>query len=105
VDPELAGDPSAVSALAEGRIGDPFALLGPHPCARGSVVRAYLPPAQGVEVLDRSGAPLAALQPLPTPGLFAGVIPAGNPYRLRIHWPGGLLQETEDPYSFGLLLG
>jgi 1,4-alpha-glucan branching enzyme len=105
VDPELAGDPSAVSALAEGRIGDPFALLGPHPCARGSVVRVYLPPAQGVEVLDRSGALLAALQPLPTPGLFAGVIPAGNPYRLRIHWPGGLLQETEDPYSFGLLLG
>ena len=105
VDPELQGDPAAVSALVEGRIGDPFALLGPHPGAHGSVVRAYLPPAQGVEAVDRSGALLAALQPLPTPGLFAGVIPAGSSYRLRIRWPGGLVQETEDPYSFGLLLG
>jgi hypothetical protein len=26
-------------------------------------------------------------------------------YRLRIHWPGGVTQVTEDPYSFGLLLG
>ena len=27
-----------------------------------------------------------------------------QPYRLRIHWPGEL-QEIEDPYSFGVLLG
>jgi 1,4-alpha-glucan branching enzyme len=105
VDPQLQGDPAAVTALAEGRIGDAFALLGPHPCAQGRVLRVYLPPAQAVEATDRSGAPLATLQPLPTPGLFAGIIPADVPYRLRIHWPGGVLQETEDPYSFGLLLG
>ncbi len=37
-------------------------------------------------------------------GLFAGTIEGDEPYRLRIHWPGGV-QETEDPYSFGLLLG
>jgi 1,4-alpha-glucan branching enzyme len=105
IDAELLSDPAAVRALAEGRIGDPFALLGPHPAAHGTVVRAYLPPALGVEVIDRRGAPLAALQPLQTPGLFAGVIAHPTPYSLRIHWPGGLVQETEDPYSFGLLLG
>ena len=104
-DAELLSDPATVRALAEGRIGDPFALLGPHPAAHGTVVRAYLPPALGVEVIDRRGAPLAALQPLQTPGLFAGVIAHSTPYSLRIHWPGGLVQETEDPYSFGLLLG
>ena len=36
--------------------------------------------------------------------LFAGEIEPGAPYLLRIHWPGAL-QETEDPYGFGLLLG
>ena len=105
VDPELLSDPAAVKALVEGRIGDPFALLGPHPCAHGTVVRAYLPPAEGVAAIDRSGTVLATLQPLQTPGLFAGKIPSATAYRLRIHWPGGLVQETEDPYSFGLLLG
>jgi 1,4-alpha-glucan branching enzyme len=105
MDEELQGDPSAVMALVEGRIGDPFALLGPHPGAHGSVLRAYLPTALAVEALDRSGAPLATLSPLQPPGLFAGVIPTNVPYRLRIQWPGGVVQETEDPYSFGLLLG
>jgi 1,4-alpha-glucan branching enzyme len=105
VDPALLGDPEAVKAVAEGRLGDPFALLGPQPCAHGTVVRAYLPPAQRVEAIDRSGAVLAKLQPLAIPGLFAGLIPAASPYSLRIHWPGGQVQETEDPYSFGLLLG
>ncbi|HXL97382.1 MAG TPA: hypothetical protein VN925_03345, partial [Steroidobacteraceae bacterium] len=100
VDPALLGDPAAVKALAEGRLGDPFALLGPRPCAHGTVVRAYLPPAQGVEAIDRSGARLATLQPLQTQGLFAAVIPPATAYRLRIHWPGGQVQETEDPYSF-----
>ncbi|HEY3730597.1 MAG TPA: 1,4-alpha-glucan branching protein GlgB [Steroidobacteraceae bacterium] len=98
-------DPAAVKALIEGRIGDPFALLGPHPGANGTVVRAYVPPARAVEVLDRAGQLLAALQPVQTPGLFAGTIPASRAYRLRIHWPDGTVQETEDPYSFSLLLG
>ena len=37
-------------------------------------------------------------------GLFAGPVVGGRPYRLRILWPNAV-QETEDPYSFGLLLG
>jgi hypothetical protein len=47
VDPALLSDREAVEALAlaQGRLGDPFALLGPHPGARGTVVRAYLPSA------------------------------------------------------------
>jgi 1,4-alpha-glucan branching enzyme len=104
-DPVLLSDPEAVEALIEGRLGDPFALLGPHPCARGTVVRAFLPPAESVAAIDAGGVVLARLRPLQAPGLFAGVIPAATAYRLRIHWPGGLVQETEDPYSFGLLLG
>jgi 1,4-alpha-glucan branching enzyme len=104
-DPALLSDPEAVKALIEGRLGDPFALLGPHPGTHGTVVRAYLPPAESVAAIDGGGAVLARLQPVQTPGLFAGMIPAATAYRLRIHWPGGLVQETEDSYSFGLLLG
>ncbi len=37
-------------------------------------------------------------------GLFENFIRERAPYRLRIFWPQGV-QETEDPYSFGLLLG
>ncbi len=105
LDPQLALDPAAAQALAGGAVGDPFALLGPHPVPGGYVVRVYLPPAEAVEVLDRQGAKLAQLQPMQVPGLFAGRIGARSEYRLRIHWPGGTVQEVEDPYSFGLLLG
>ena len=44
------------------------------------------------------------LEPAGEPGLFEGLVDERAPYRLRIAWPGAV-QETEDPYSFGLLLG
>ncbi len=105
IDAELSIDPAAARALAAGRIGDPFSILGPHPVREGIVVRAYVPPAQAVELIGADGTVLANLQPLPPPGLFAGRLAASTGYRLRIHWPGGVLQEVEDPYAFGLLLG
>ncbi len=37
-------------------------------------------------------------------GLFAGRVSSEDPYLLRITWPGAV-QEIEDPYSFGPLLG
>jgi 1,4-alpha-glucan branching enzyme len=98
-------DPAAAQALAEGTVGDPFALLGPHADGASVVVRAFLPDAQRVDAVAREGgAKLATLTSMQVPGLFAGRIAAGIPYLLRIQWPGAE-QETEDPYSFGLLLG
>lgn len=98
--------PSALAALVCGECGDPFAWLGPHDEPGGeTVVRAFLPQAERVDAVAREGgAPLAMLAPVEGSGLFAGRIPRGTPYRLRIRWPGAT-QETEDPYSFGLLLG
>jgi 1,4-alpha-glucan branching enzyme len=103
--PELPGDPDLVTALIEGDLGDPYALLGPHRSAGGTIVRTYVPTAEEVTALDRSGAVLAQLHPLTAPGLFVGVIPNDTPYLLRVRWSNGDLQDTEDPYSFGLLLG
>jgi 1,4-alpha-glucan branching enzyme len=47
---------------------------------------------------------LAPLESRTEYGLFESLIQDRSLYRLRIFWPGAV-QETEDPYSFGLLLG
>ena len=95
----------ATAELLTGRLTDPFAFLGPHETPEGRVIRAFLPGALEVEALSRStGVPLGRLSPMLPHGLFAGRVNSEEPYLLRITWPGAL-QETEDPYSFGPLLG
>jgi 1,4-alpha-glucan branching enzyme len=96
-------DAAAVEALVAGRHGDPFALLGPH----DGQVRSFQPNASAVTVVARAdGAVLAQLDRVHAAGLFAGqVARPGAAYRLVVEWPGGAVQETEDPYAFGLLLG
>lgn len=90
-------------ALADGMLNDPFGVLGPHGDAGERYVRVYLPGADAVSVVAAGGRdlPLTAVEP---EGLFVGPLDAEGHYRLRIQWPGGV-QETEDPYSFGLVLG
>ncbi|HEX4377824.1 MAG TPA: 1,4-alpha-glucan branching protein GlgB [Steroidobacteraceae bacterium] len=105
VDPALAGPAGLAQSLIRGELGDPFALLGLHASGNRCALRVFAPPAQEIAALDRQGRVLATLQPLSQPGLFAGWLPNDTPYVLRIRWPNGDVQETEDPYSFGLLLG
>jgi 1,4-alpha-glucan branching enzyme len=95
----------AARALALGAHADPFALLGSHDTPAGKVVRAFLPGAVKVDVLSRAdGDVIASLEESGEPGLFENLVPGQAPYLLRIIWPGAT-QETEDPYSFGALLG
>ena len=97
--------PAIIHALETATHGDPFAVLGPHQGPRGRIVRAHLPGAIRVEVRSRrDGARIGELDQSQAPGVFTGEARGDDPYLLLIHWPGGL-QETEDPYSFGLLLG
>jgi len=98
-------DAGAVEALVAGRHGDPFAVLGPHLVDGRWVVRTLLPGAEGVEVVAREdGDLLGTLEKVHPAGFFAGEVARGGPYRLHVRWPAAA-QETEDPYSFGLLLG
>jgi 1,4-alpha-glucan branching enzyme len=98
-------DPYAVEALVEGRHGDPFSVLGRHQAGENLVVRALLPGAVAVEVLGHdSSAVLGRLDLVHSGGLFAGLAGTQGRYRLRITWPEAV-QEVDDPYSFGLLLG
>jgi 1,4-alpha-glucan branching enzyme len=98
-------DRAVVAALANATHGDPFAVLGPHETEAGPIVRAFLPGALRVDVLARGDrTPLGRLEAHDDSGLFEGPMRRADPYLLRIEWPGGV-QETEDPYAFGLLLG
>ena len=97
--------PPEIEALAEARQGDPFTVLGPHDTAAGHTVRAFLPGAHAVEVLRRADrTSIGKLMASPPDGFFEGPVSDRAPYLLRITWPEAV-QETEDPYSFGPLLG
>ncbi len=100
-----AGEFAAAAALAAGRHPDPFAFLGPHVTGRGAVLRVFLPGAKRVEVA--AGGARAGLTRVGDTGLFVGAIampPGPGAYTLCIHW-GDAIQETEDPYAFGAILG
>src|ERR1700759_4416230 len=96
--------PDQAWQLSSGSLRDPFSVLGPFDTEVGRFIRAFLPGANGVEVVARAdGRILGKLSPTPPDGLFMGHVQGHDPYRLRIHWPGAV-QETEGPYSFDLLL-
>ena len=94
----------AIDAIVNGRHGDAFSVLGPHPDAQGMRVRAMLPGADSVELIDPAGRSLGAMQRIDGAGLFSGLLPAPGPYRLRVQ-THGLTYETEDAYRFGPTLG
>ena len=86
--------------IVTGQFADPFAVLGQH----GAVVRTLLPGADSVELISPDGSVVAEMQRVHPAGLFSAAWPEHQAYLLRIDW-SGILQETEDPYSFGLVLG
>ena len=100
----------AIDSFVRARHGDPFSLLGPHTVPGGPVVRAFMPEAIRLEVVDRlTGAPLGELSRVHADGLWSGPVASTAPYRLRAHvlddTGGEKIVETEDPYSYELLLG
>jgi 1,4-alpha-glucan branching enzyme len=96
-----------IAALAGARHPDPFSVLGPHRVDDVAWVRAMLPGADAVELLDAtSGAPLATLRRIDPAGLFeAPVAGALGAYRLRVRWQHGGSGEYADAYAFGPQLG
>ena len=90
--------------LASGSLRDPFAVLGPFETELGRYVRVFLPGAHAVQVVARAdGRHLGTLSQAQPDGLFLGRVEGDEPYRIRIQWPDAV-QETEDCYSFDLLL-
>ncbi|MFC5607134.1 1,4-alpha-glucan branching protein GlgB [Variovorax soli] len=99
---------SEVRALMRAEHGDPFAVLGPHRGGDGLWVRALLPGARSVAVVQASsGWPLAQLERQGDSDLFAALVPAAEAqlgYRFQVDW-GTHTSHLEDPYRFPPVLG
>jgi 1,4-alpha-glucan branching enzyme len=106
-DPALPGE-GAVAAVVEARHGDPFAVLGMHVVDGEVVVRAMLPQAAHVVVLDAAtDEPVASLRRIHDDGFFAATMPGRSTpfaYRLRVHI-GATTTAIDDAYRFGLIAG
>ncbi|MDX1460455.1 MAG: 1,4-alpha-glucan branching enzyme, partial [Xanthomonadales bacterium] len=89
-------------AIALGTHPRPFEVLGPQ----GRQVRAFLPGAQDVALVNREGRRLVAMTRLHKEGIFEGQLPPRiRHYRLRYTDRSGNQQTIEDPYRFPPRLG
>ncbi len=87
---------------------DPFGVLGPHPQADGRWrVRAWLPGARRVEVLEAGGSRvLGELERRHDEGFFEGLVALPDRrYRWSVTFADGAACVCEDPYRFGPMLG
>jgi 1,4-alpha-glucan branching enzyme len=96
-----------VLQLVHGDHPDPFRVLGMHRVSLGGeirlVVRTFQPGAQAVEITAADGGAAWTMERVNEAGFFEHVFPRDAesfPYRLRIVWPDGAVQETADPYAF-----
>ena len=101
-------NPHDIDLICTARHGDPFSVLGPHAQEGGMSVRAFLPGARQVQVIDgATGQPLGMLEASHADGFFEQVValPANAPYQLQVQWNDDHADRLEDPYRFRPLLG
>ena len=97
-----------VEAIIEGRHDDPFSFLGMHQTPAGICVRAMLPEAQEMAVVDSATGKIAAKGVrVHCDGLFAATCPdRQEPFRYRLRIRHGSIQtEFDDVYRFSPVLG
>ena len=96
-------DASTAAAIAEGRHGDPFAVLGLHKRGGKWLVVAFDPGAEAMRILvGKAGKPIDAV--MLQNGVFAAELPKKSTYRLQASGYGATW-EFEDPFRFGPVLG
>jgi len=96
---------SEYQAIAEGRHGDPFGILGPHSARKYCTLRSWQPQAEAVDILGADGEVMASMQRVHADGLFAAQLPLPvGAYRLRLH-EHGHSHVIEDPYRFASPFG
>lgn len=99
-------DSGAALAIVEGRHGDPFAILGPHPKGKEWVVTVFVPGAAKLMLvpLGKGAKPVEASEVAGFPGLFQVTLSKKVDYRFRATSEGAEW-EFEDAYRFGPVLG
>jgi len=94
---------AGLAAIAAGRHGDPFAILGPHERGGVRTVTAFVPGA--VAVTATCNGAQHALSETGVVGCFAGPVPGNAAYSLGAVAADGTAWQFEDPYRFGPVLG
>ena len=101
-----------VSAIQSGCHPDPYAVLGPHGphgAGGGWSVRAFLPGAERVWLIERAtGAAHGELMRLPGSDVFELALPAASArfaHRFEVLWQDGQRGPVEDPFALGTVLG
>ncbi len=95
-----------VEAVLAARQKDPFAVLGPHFCADGWVIRAFVPDAIRVRAISRDGTPLLELARRKD-DFFEGLLHGAKErpsYRIEVTNTTATWS-YDDGYSFGPALG
>jgi 1,4-alpha-glucan branching enzyme len=98
-----------LAAVAEARHGDPFAVLGLHAAADGTLwLRAMLPGASSVAVIDATtGRRAADLTLRHHAGLWEAPVTGRTQrfdYRLQVQWASGDEGTYADAYAYGALI-
>lgn len=100
-------DQHVINQIFSGRYADPFSLLGMHEVAAGLEVRALLPDADQVWVIDsQKQSRVAELRRSDDRGFFVGLMPRRKKhfsYQLEVRW-GDNVYTIDDAYRFGTLL-
>ncbi len=102
----LSIDSGAAQAIVEGRHGDPFAVLGPHPKGKDWVVTVFVPGAAKLSLVPagKGAKPVDCTAVAGFPGLFQVTLTKKVDYRFRATSEGAEW-EFEDAYRFGPVLG
>ena len=94
---------SVINSFFDGKQADPFAVLGMHETHNGIEIRALLPDADKVEVIDKeSQSMVVALERVDERGFFSAIVPDVNhffAYQFKVYW-GSDVHLIEDPYRF-----
>ncbi|ARU94773.1 1,4-alpha-glucan branching protein GlgB [Tatumella citrea] len=100
-------DQQVIRQIISGHYADPFSFLGMHLVDASVEVRALLPDADQVWVIDsKKQSRVAELQRFDDGGVFIGVIPRRKKtfrYQLEVRW-GDDIHLIDDPYRFGTLI-
>ena len=98
---------SVINQFFDGTHSDPFSVLGMHETDNGIEIRALLPDACRVSVIDKENQDtVCELDCLDDRGFFAGVVPKTRDffaYQLQVYW-GKESQILEDPYRYHLMI-
>lgn len=92
-----------IQAIVGAYHGDPFSVLGPHMVDDVLVIRAFLPQAAAVTVVDSVDGSQYPMERLHWDGFFETIIPERQlpfDYRLLLTLPHGDTLLHEDPYRF-----